>query len=37
MLKVNLVGIKRVVVHLAPENEPDSVYYEIHGKVKVKK
>jgi hypothetical protein len=37
MLKAALKDIKRVVFHLAPDDGPDTVDYEIHGKVKMKK
>jgi len=36
MIKRSLAGIKRVVIHLAPDGQKDTVDYEIHGKVKVK-
>lgn len=35
MLKRSLRGIKRIVFHLAPDDGPDTVEYEIHGKLKV--
>lgn len=35
MLKIALKEFKRVVFHLAPEGDKDTVEYEIHGKTKV--
>ena len=37
MLKRSLKGLKRVIFDLASEDEPDTVRYEIHGKIKGKR
>ncbi len=36
MLKRSLRNMKRVVFHLAKEDEEDTVNYEVHGKVKIR-
>lgn len=36
MLKARLKDLKRLVIHLAPnDKEKDSIEYEYHGKIKV--
>ena len=36
MVKRSCSEFKRVVLHLAPDGQEDTVDYEVHGKVKVK-
>ena len=36
MLKQALGGLKRVIFDLAPDDAPDTVEYNVRGKVKVK-
>lgn len=35
ILKRACGGLKRVVFDLAPDHQPDTVHYEIHGRIKL--